>query len=174
MLWRMIRAITAIVIHCSASPNGRSLFTGQAGRPGFVTPVMEIDRWHRERGFKRSDAARAKINKSLCCIGYHYLVYTNGAIAAGRGEDEVGAHAHGFNAKSLGVCLIGTSKFTPVQWEALRELMRVLVNRYPQARVLGHRDLPNVAKECPGFDVAAWLSGGMAPLKAHVWEGSNA
>ena len=28
---------------------------------------------------------------------------------------------------------------------------------YPDAEILGHRDLPNVHKDCPAFDVKRWL-----------------
>ena len=33
-----------------------------------------------------------------------------------------------------------------------------LTERYPQAKVIGHRDFPNVAKACPSFDVKTWLA----------------
>lgn len=166
----MTRPISAIAIHCAATPNGRTLFTGRAGKPGFRTPVMEINAWHQARGFKRAPAALAKMNPGLCCIGYHYVIYTNGAIATGRAEAEVGAHVAGFNSKSIGVCLVGTDQFTPAQWAALADLVRGLMKRYPDARVLGHRDFPQVAKSCPGFSVADWLAGGMEPLAGHVLE----
>lgn len=168
MLGRMTRPISAIAIHCAATPNGRTLFAGASGKPGFRTPVMEIDSWHAARGFKRNLAARERHNPGLCCVGYHYVIYTNGAIATGRAESEVGAHVAGFNSKSLGVCLVGTDQFTPEQWAALADLVRGLQKRYPDARVLGHRDFPQVAKSCPGFSVADWLAGGMVPLAGHV------
>lgn len=164
------RSITSIAIHCAATPNGRPLFTGVAGQRNFSTPVEEINRWHLQRGFKRAPAALAKMNPRLCCIGYHYIIYTNGAIATGRSEAEVGAHAQGYNAKSLAVCLVGTDQFAPEQWAALADLVRGLRKRYPQARVLGHRDYPGVTKTCPGFDVQRWIEGGMVPLAGHILE----
>lgn len=164
----MTRTITSIAIHCAATPNGRTLFSGTPGTRQHSTPVDEINRWHLQRGFKRAPAAVAKMNPRLCCIGYHYVIYTNGAIATGRSEAEVGAHAAGYNAKSVAVCLVGTDRFAPEQWAALADLVRGLQKRYPQARVLGHRDYPNVAKSCPGFDVQTWLDGGMVALAGHV------
>lgn len=166
----MTRRIEAIAIHCSATPNGRTLFCGATGQPGFSTPVQEIDRWHRARGFKRAEAERAKMNPGLCCIGYHYVIYTNGAIASGRAEAEVGAHVAGFNTKSIGVCLVGTDRFTGMQWLGLRQLVAALTRKYPNARVLGHRDFPSVSKLCPGFSVADWLAGGMEPMPGHLLE----
>jgi hypothetical protein len=152
-----LRPVDLIVIHCSASPDGRWV------------DAAEIDRWHRERGFLRQGPWRARHNPRLAAIGYHYVIYTNGAIATGRHPDEAGAHAAGHNARSLGLCVIGTDRFAPEQWRALAELLDALAARYPQARVIGHRDLPGVKKTCPGFDVADFLTRG-APAPEHVLE----
>ena len=53
-----MRKISTIIVHCSATPEGKS-FT-----------VADIDRWHRQRGF--------------ASIGYHYVVYLDGSIHTGR------------------------------------------------------------------------------------------
>ncbi len=109
-------------------------------------------------------------------IGYHYLVYRNGVIATGRDVPEIGAHVQGYNQKSIGICLIGTDRFTPAQWQSLAELIGALRQRYPDSRVVGHRDLsPDLnangiveqfewLKTCPNFDVAAWVARGMSPI----------
>ena len=171
-----MRPINLIVIHCSASPNGDSLFRGSPGTPGFQTPLTAINAWHKARGFKRDPAAAKRFNPTLDAIGYHYVIYRNGAIASGRDETEIGAHVTGFNQKSLGICLVGTDQFRPAQWASLRDLINALKKRYPEARIVGHRDLsPDQNKNgivecfewlkvCPGFDVATWIEGGMAPL----------
>jgi N-acetylmuramoyl-L-alanine amidase len=135
-----MRPIEKIVIHCAATPNGQPF------------DAADIDAWHRERGWKG--------------IGYHYVVLLNGEVQTGRREAEVGAHAAGFNARSLGICLIGTDRFTLAQWETLGKLVALLKSRYPGAVVLGHRDLPRVAKACPGFDVTTWLVRG--PQEGHI------
>lgn len=152
------RQITGIIIHCAATPNGQ------------WHSVDEIDQWHQQRGFKRSDEFRKKYNPELLAIGYHFIIYPNGAVATGRHLDEVGAHAKGFNSKTLGVCLIGTNKFTLKQWESLRDNIRGSLKRYPAARIIGHRDLPNVHKECPGFNVKDWLANDMQQLASHILE----
>lgn len=171
-----MRPITLIVIHCSASPNHDSLFRGSPGTPGQQTPVMAINQWHRSRGFKRDAAAYARLNPALDAIGYHYVLYRNGALATNRREDETGAHVSGHNLKSLGLCLVGTDCYIAAQWMTLRVLVESLQQRLPGVRVVGHRDLSPDAnnnglierdewlKTCPGFDVAAWLRGGMVPL----------
>lgn len=170
-----MRDIKLIVIHCSASPNDRTLFTGKAGQPGFRTPAQEIDAWHKAREFTRSTYWRGRQNADLTSIGYHYLIARNGAVFTGRHEDEVGAHATGWNSTSIGICMVGTDQFTPEQWTALRASVQGIAGRYaipwepPELKVVdrkgvvtrkgicGHRDLPGVAKACPGFEVKKWL-----------------
>jgi hypothetical protein len=178
----MPREITLIVIHCSASPDGVSLFEGEPGAPGFTTPVEVIDRWHAKRGFRRALQWRERMNPDLASIGYHFVLYTNGATVTGRHMDEVGAHVVGNNLTSLGICMIGTERFTRDQWRSLKQLVELLQLKYPSARVCGHRDLSpdqnndglvepwEWLKTCPGFDVAAWLEREMEPDPRHVIE----
>lgn len=65
----MTRQIKSIIIHCTATPNGK------------YVSVNDIDRWHRERGFKRSAECRQWQNPDLAAIGYHFVIYTNGTVA---------------------------------------------------------------------------------------------
>ena len=128
-----MRKITEIIVHCSATPEGKD-FT-----------VADITRWHRQRGFRT--------------IGYHYVVYRDGSVHPGRQEGEIGAHCTGHNACSIGICYIGglaadgkTAKDTrtPEQRKALLMLLRRLRAKYPNAKIHGHRDF--AAKACPSFD----------------------
>lgn len=142
-----------LVVHCSAT------------RPTQDVGVREITQWHRQRGFDT--------------VGYHYVIRRNGEVESGRPEHAIGAHVKGHNAKSIGVCLIGgidaagkpANNFTSAQFDSLRELLQQLRQRYPEARILGHRDLSpdrngdgiiqptEFIKACPSFDVATWLKG---------------
>lgn len=178
-----MRPIDLVVLHCSATPNGRR------------TVVEDIDAWHYQRGFRRTLDARRRQNFNLAAIGYHFLIYLNGAVATGRHLDEVGAHVVGNNRTSIGICLVGTDQFTAAQWaslarniEGLAKLYgRVLVPYAPGRRrepgelyLCGHRDLSpdrdndglvepwEWLKSCPGFDVGQWLSTGMTPPPAAV------
>jgi len=146
-----VRKIDRIVIHCSAAPNGRR------------DSIEDVDRWHKDRGFLRKAAARAKHRPMLSSVGYHAFIDCEGRIAMGRHVDEVGAHAQGHNARSLGVCLAGTDAFTAEQWASLKLLHQTLKDMWPNATTCGHRDLPGVTKDCPGFDVGAWLRGEEVP-----------
>jgi N-acetyl-anhydromuramyl-L-alanine amidase AmpD len=82
------------------------------------------------------------------------------------------AHALRYNAHSIGVCYEGgldakgkpDDTRTPAQKQTLIALLRALKADYPDAQILGHRDLPWVKKECPCFDARAeYLN--LKPLK---------
>jgi N-acetylmuramoyl-L-alanine amidase len=89
-------------------------------------------------------------------------------VETGRPVEQAGAHVAGFNAHSLGICLVGgraqiappryAANFSLPQWDALKDLVVRLKREYPHAGILDHRDFPEVAKECPCFDVAAWAT----------------
>jgi N-acetyl-anhydromuramyl-L-alanine amidase AmpD len=86
-------------------------------------------------------------------------------VETGRATTEVGAHVSGHNAGNLGICLVGgldeagkpEDNFTPEQFGALIDLLEELLQQFPDAQVLGHRDWPNVKKACPCFDVKHFL-----------------
>jgi len=113
--------------------------------------AAEIRDWHVRRGWHD--------------IGYHAVVRRNGRIEEGRALDAVGAHARGYNQRSIGICYVGGldergfphDSRTDEQKRALKSLIERLRRAYPHARILGHRDLPGVYKACPSFDVATWL-----------------
>ena len=127
------RMINEIIIHCTATPEGREC------------SVDEIRRWHRQRGF--SD------------IGYHYVVHLDGSVETGRDVNVSGAHCSGHNANSIGVVYVGgvakdgkTPKDTRTQEQkaTLASLLMDLRRLYPRAKIHGHRDFAN--KACPSFD----------------------
>ena len=141
------RKITEIIVHCSATPDGKDY------------TVDDIRRWHKQRGY--SD------------VGYHYIVYRNGILAQGRDVNTIGAHASGHNAHSIGICYIGgmsADNTRPEDTRTLRQkgrLLSLLVDLrklYPNARIIGHRDLSEDKngdgiiessewmKACPSFD----------------------
>lgn len=135
-----MRKITEIIVHCSATPEGRPHTVG------------EIRAWHKQRGFKD--------------IGYHYVIYLDGSIHAGRDESVIGAHCTGHNRYSIGVCYIGgmtkdmkaaKDTRTEAQKKSLLQLLRQLKKKYPQAKIYGHRDF--AAKACPSFDAKKEYAG---------------
>ncbi|WP_290890622.1 N-acetylmuramoyl-L-alanine amidase [Arenimonas sp.] len=127
-----MRPINLIVIHCSASPDGISLARFSPGAAVALTAAQTIDGWHQQRGFLRAALAgprtegivrRDVLNPHLRHIGYHFVIDVDGTVLTGRGLDEPGAHAAGFNAESIGICLVGTASYTRAQWRALTELL---------------------------------------------------
>lgn len=129
------RTITELIVHCSATPEGKD-FT-----------VEDIRRWHKEQGW--SD------------IGYHYVIYRDGTVAIGRDVNLVGAHCNkgGHNLKSIGICYIGgvDSKQKPKdtrtdsQKTSLLLLLMELKRLYPNAKIYGHNDFDK-GKACPSFN----------------------
>lgn len=124
-----VSKIKKLIIHCSATPNGRA------------HTAEDIHRWHLERGWDG--------------IGYHYVIRVNGKLENGRPEYWTGAHASMHNKESIGVCLIGTDEFSPEQFETLENLVREKMIEYDGIKVIGHNEVSN--KSCPGFNVQWWL-----------------
>lgn len=127
------RVINEIIVHCTASYEGRNV------------TVDAIRRMHvKERGW--SD------------IGYHYVVYLDGSIHEGRNVNISGAHCTGHNSHSVGVVYVGgldkngkpKDTRTAAQKTALLKLLRQLKALYPKATIHGHREFAN--KACPCFD----------------------
>ena len=116
-----------IILHCSATPNLKHI------------TINEIREWHLARGF--SD------------VGYHYIIYIDGETVKGRPEYEVGAHVKGHNKGSLGICIIGTDRFSPAQVSSLIRLYVKMAIRYGIGwdRWFGHYEFAN--KYCPGIDM---------------------
>lgn len=113
--------------------------------------AKEIRQWHREKGW--------------IDIGYHFVIRRDGTVETGRPENVVGAHVENHNSNSIGICMVGgvdakgkaEDNYTPAQYAALAAKLRELKARYPDAKVQGHRDFPNVKKDCPCFDVRKWI-----------------
>jgi len=122
--------IEEIIIHCSATPNGRD------------DRASDIHQWHKARKWSG--------------IGYHYVVEISGKIVKGRPDYWQGAHASGHNKNSLGICLIGTDEFNSEQWFNFENLVRELIINHPKAKIIGHNEISD--KTCPGFDVQEWLN----------------
>ena len=128
-----MREIDKIIVHCSATPEGRDV------------SAATIDDWHKQRGWSG--------------IGYHYVVGLDGKIEYGRSVYSTGAHVKGHNTGSIGLCYIGgldavskTAKDTrtPEQKESLLDLIKTLKRLHPDATVHGHNEFSS--KSCPCFN----------------------
>ena len=133
-----MRKINKIIVHCSATQEGRDF------------DAAEINRWHLKRGWNG--------------IGYHYVVLLDGTIEYGRSIYKQGAHVKGENEGSIGICYIGgvesecgsNGKWiakdtrTPEQKESLLLLLKTLKKMHTSATIHGHNEF--AAKSCPCFD----------------------
>ena len=130
-----MRTITLIIIHCSATPDGRSLSFEECRRDHIM-----------HRHFRD--------------IGYHFYITRDGTVHDGRPIEKVGAHCEGHNSHSIGICYEGgldaNGKPADTRTEAQRKAMKSLVERmhrlFPKALIVGHHDL-NPTKACPCFVV---------------------
>lgn len=128
-----------LVVHCAAT------------KPSMDIGWKEIDRWHRQRGWLK--------------IGYHYVIRRDGTVEPGRELMEIGAHVKGYNSVSVGICLVGgidekgkpDNNFSDEQMAALGYLLTKLKKIFPDAKVVGHRDLFS-GKACPCFDAGKWYA----------------
>ena len=126
-----------IVIHCAATKASMDI------------GLTEIRKWHvQDNGWRD--------------VGYHYIIRRNGEVELGRSIRDTGAHAAGYNHKSVSVCMVGgmaednsaENNFTAQQWTALLDLVKQLKADYPDADVIGHNEISE--KKCPSFDVQKW------------------
>ena len=130
-----MRPINKVLIHCSATPEGRDVKT------------KEIKKWH--------------LSNDWSDIGYHYVIELDGKVVEGRPVELVGAHCLGQNKFSIGICYIGgmnksmskpKDTRTEEQKESIVKLIKKLRGRYGDLTVHGHNEYSN--KACPSFDVS--------------------
>ena len=130
-----MRDIKYIMLHCSDTA------------PGHDVGAEDIDRWHRQQGWQM--------------IGYHYVVRLNGEIETGRPLFMKAAACKKADCNECGIhiCYIGgrnakgetADTRTEQQHAALYRLIRQLRQKFPRAKIVGHRDFDK-GKACPCFD----------------------
>ena len=144
----MKNRIERLVIHCTATPEGREVTAADIRR-------MHCSPKPKGRGWKQ--------------VGYTDMVHLDGTVErlVQNNEDayvdgwEVTNGAQGYNGTSRHIVYVGgldtnrrpADTRTPAQKAALRAYVEDFRKRFPWADVCGHRDLPGVAKACPCFDV---------------------
>lgn len=157
--------IKYIVIHYSATPPERTV------------TVEDIHGWHRARGWKGfgyhgygpragavyiDHAADSQV-RELSALGFEA-----GAQSGGENEISVGyCYEGGLVDHDRALCIKGGDTRTPGQKRAMIEWIdHVLsltggdgVDAAKGPIVLGHKDMPGAATQCPGFDAGAWWAG---------------
>lgn len=141
-----MRIIKHIVLHCTATPATST-----------VESIQNF--WQNTLGWKNP--------------GYHKIIKADGTIVELLSESQIANGVKGHNANSLHVSYIGGQNGkdtrTNPQKKALKKVVKDWHAKYPEADILGHRDLsPDIngdgiiepwewTKECPSFDVKEWL-----------------
>lgn len=139
-----MRQIERIFIHCTAGNQNAT--------------VEDLMREFKAKGWRNS--------------GYHYLILTNGAIHQLLPDLEISNGVQGYNSTAINVAYTGgidrngkaVDNRTEEQKKSLVSLLKSLRERYPKARIMGHRDISpdkngngivdswERIKECPCFD----------------------
>lgn len=136
-----MRSIQRIFVHCTASNQ--------------TWGVKELWAEFKAKGWKQP--------------GYHYVITTDGAIHQMLAVEEVSNGVKGYNATAINIAYVGgisrqgkktvaVDNRTPEQKASLRKLLGILRQKYPAARIMGHRsiwgeDTPSKwLKSCPCFN----------------------
>ena len=121
--------------HCSGSPAGRG------------DTAANVVQWDKQRFGQPS---------------YHWVIDEEGNKTRCLSDTEKGAHVALHNTGNIGVCYIGgldadgkpCDTRTDAQKEAELAIRKYYLSLYPNIKILGHRDWPNVRKACPCYNVA--------------------
>ena|SRR5205814_8578869 len=109
--------------------------------------------------------------------GYHYIIKRNGDIVRLFPEEKPSNGVKGHNQSAIHISYIGgidkngkpSDNRTDAQKHSMFNKLVALSEKYPHARILGHRDLSpdkngdgiiepsEWVKHCPSFDVKEWL-----------------
>ncbi|MGL4331764.1 MAG: N-acetylmuramoyl-L-alanine amidase [Bacteroidales bacterium] len=143
--------IKYLVIHCTATPEGRDVTAG------------DIRHWH--------TSPKSKGGNGWKQVGYTDLFRLNGSVErlVDNNEDaqvdswEITNGASGHNSYSRHIVYAGgcdkTGKpkdtRTEAQKKSLENYVKDFHKRFPQVRIIGHNEL--AGKGCPSFDVQLWL-----------------
>lgn len=132
-----MRQIKRIFIHCTAGPQTQT--------------IEEIQRYW-------------KVHNKWKDPGYHYIIKPNGEIVPLQPEDKPSNGVAGYNSTAINVCYIGgvdkqgrpVDNRTNAQKESLIRILKELHSRYPDAEILGHREIwgdnpKDWHKMCPCF-----------------------
>lgn len=139
-----MRTIERIFVHCTAGSQ--------------KTTVEDLKREFKAKGWKNP--------------GYHYVVMPSGRVENLLSEENVSNGVQGYNSTSINVAYIGgidrngkaVDNRTPEQKKSLISVLSELKQKYPDAVILGHRDVsPDInkngivdpwerIKECPCFN----------------------
>ncbi|MFH0760715.1 MAG: N-acetylmuramoyl-L-alanine amidase [Bacteroidota bacterium] len=155
----MGKKLELLVIHCTATPEGREVTS------------EEIRRWH---------TAPPPAGRGWNQVGYSDIIHLDGTIENLVEFDndsevdlwEITNGAAGFNGIARHIVYAGgTTKKgaaydtrTPKQKEAIMTYIQYMIFRYPDIKIAGHTDL-DPKKACPSFNVSRFCLANGIPAK---------
>lgn len=133
-----MRDIKYIVVHCTAGSQRQTV-------EGLLDYFRRVRKWNNP--------------------GYHYVVTAEGKVVQLLDVEKVSNGVKGYNSVSINVAWMGgidkygrsVDNRTDDQKLSLRGLVKMLMERFPGAKLMGHRDFTGVAKDCPCFEVKELL-----------------
>lgn len=181
---KMSRDINLIVVHCSATPPSKDIGAHEIRDMHTMPTPIGNTNMYRYLGKNYTfhdlpEGVQGRSGRGWSDIGYHNIIRRCGALEHGRDLSIPGAHARGYNANSIGICLAGginelgqaENNFGEAQLITLRGYIDTMLEVFPGSKLVGHRDLsvdlnedgvitPNeYMKQCPCFDVREWYYG---------------
>ncbi len=139
-----MRKIERIFVHCTAGSQKQT--------------IKDLEMEFKRKGWKMP--------------GYHYVVKPDGKIAQMLSDEKVSNGVQGYNKTAINVAYIGgidqhgkaVDNRTDEQKVSLAVLLKILKGKYPDAKIIGHRDISpdknkngkvdswERIKACPCFD----------------------
>ena len=131
----------------------------------------------------REEIKRMHLARKFTDIGYHKLIWASGAIAQGRPDSIMGAHAKGLNEGTLGVSCVGNYEIdspSAKMIDALVTVLATLCKRYglKADKIIGHRDAVKINPKadttlCPGRYLYALMPEIRRRVKAQLGGGAS-
>jgi hypothetical protein len=116
--------------------------------------AASFDHYHRSKGWD-SIGYHFVINNGKTSDGYMEIL--DGQIEQGRSIGKDPAAVRGYNHGMVAICVVGSkfNDFTILQKLSLVKLIEDLSFKYKikQINIMGHRDYPNVNKDCPCMNI---------------------
>jgi hypothetical protein len=152
----------------------------QPERIKFLVMHITDSAWGTVESIRQWHTAEPPNGRGWADIGYHYILTNpfptyetwyrkrpqidwDGRVWPGRDidrdgdvDEEIGAHALGFNGKSLGIALVGREgMFSSAQMRSAVSLCRDLSLKYmvPNQNIIGHNETGRTSKACPCLDM---------------------
>ena len=125
-----------------------SLLTLQASAAMYIVGGDPFGGWQPGNGVAMTAKGDGTYNYSTAISGTVYFVFADGLSSDWNTFNSNDRYGPSNGDTQITV----NGNWTNAQKAALMSLLMDLRKLYPQAKILGHRNFPRVAKDCPSFD----------------------